>query len=166
MKQHRAFAEAVILSTYFDPNGGENLNAVLKRFNDPLNYQVVVKHCQRHMKPKIQRWRALNGLVEKSAAMKKKDRVKELIVGTMDVVEAPVSTGGEHEQTLDEFIAKGRKNLDGITVTATTLIQAIKAKAEIENKTKDRRFDAMKSLFTGMGPQEEQDEAPALQDLP
>jgi len=162
MRQHKAFSEAVILSTYFDSNGAESLADVVKRFNDPFPMVNVYQHCTRHMKGKISRWRKLFKLEEKSAAMKKAERAKELIADTMEVVEAPsLSSAGQHEQALDEFIAKGREQISNMPITATTLIQAIKAKAEIENKTKDRRFEAMKTLFSGMGPKDE-----AVQDVP
>lgn len=158
MKQHRAFREAVILSTYFDPNGAESLAEVVKRFNDPFPMVNIYAHTTRHMKQNIQRWRRLAGLEEKSLAMKKKDRAKELLTETMTVVEAPVSAQGEHVTALDEFIEQGRRKVASgqMPITAQTYVQALKAKAEIENKTKDRRYDALKSLFGGAAPNKDE----------
>lgn len=154
MKQHKAFSEAVILSTYFNPQGAESLAEVVKRFNDPFAMVNVYQHCTRHMKGKIHRWRRLFKLEEKSVAMRKKDRAKEIIADTMTVVEAPVATGQNYEIGLDEFIEAGRKKLSEGTlpITATTFVQALKAKGELEAKSKDRRLDAMKAMFQGMGP--------------
>jgi hypothetical protein len=156
MRQNKSFTEALILSTYFNPKGAETLPQVVKRYKDPFPLISVYAHCQRHMKHNITRWRNVNKLAEKDAKMIKRDRAKELVARTMEVVEAPIYSGGEHEQTLDEFIAKGRAELRNIPVTATTLIQAIKAKAEIEAKQKDRRYDAMKTLFSGAAPKDDE----------
>jgi hypothetical protein len=154
MKQHKAFSEALILSSYFDDNGAESLAEVVKRFNDPFPMVNVYQHCTRHMKGKIHRWRQIFKLEERSLEMKKKDRAAEILRDTMTVVDSPVVSQGEHVNALDEFIEQGRKKVASgqMPITAQTYVQALKAKAEIENKQKDRRYDALKSLFGGAAP--------------
>jgi len=124
------------------------------RLGEPFAYDTLYKHAKRHMQPKIEEWRRLHGLQERTLAMKKKDRAKEILKETMEAVESPVQDQSEHVTALDEFIAAGRRKVDSgqMPITAQTYVQALKAKAEIENKTKDRRFDALKTLFSGAAP--------------
>lgn len=156
MKQHRGFSEAMILSTYFDKDGAESLADVVKRYNDPFPMTNIYQHCKRHMKGREDRWlRALK--LKERPKNPKEERAKELVRQTMEVVDSPVSSQQEYEDALDDFIRVGRAKLgDGaMPVTATTFIQAIKAKAEIDNKTKDRKYDAMKQLFSFAAPKPE-----------
>lgn len=146
-----------MLCTYFDKNGAESLADVVKRFNDPFPMTNIYQHTTRHMRGKELRWRKALKLEEKSVAMKKKERAKEILNETLNAVEAPVYSQGEHIDALDEFIAAGRRKIEAgqMPITAQTYVQALKAKAEIENKTKDRRYDALKSLFAGAAPKGE-----------
>lgn len=155
MKQHKAFAEQVLLSTYFYKKGEKAITEVLKEFKDPFPAVNFYQHANRHMKGNLEHWRRVNKLDKILARVEKQEtKAKALVDQTLEVVEAPTASVSEHEQALDEFIAKGREKLkyNNLPITATTYIQAIKAKAEIESKTKDRRFEAMKTLFAGAAP--------------
>lgn len=101
-----------------------------------------------------------NKLDEKKKWQKALDKTKELelLNNTMAVVEtAPTSTLA-HEQALDTFIDKGNHMVESgeLKITATTYIQAIKAKADIQKSDKDRRYDALKSIFSGAAPKNDE----------
>lgn len=156
MRQHRAFSEAVLVSTYFNKHGEYAITEVLKDFHDPFPAINFYQHAARHMKPNLEHWRRVFKVLPPSAMVKKKLQAKDLVKQTMEVIDEPTLSQAAHEQALDEFIAKGREKLDygNLPITATTFIQAIKTKAEMENKTKDRRYDALKQLFAGAAPKE------------
>lgn len=157
MREDREFTKAVILSTYFTEEGFESLTTVAKRFHVPFKTITLYTHCKNHMKPKIDVWRRHFGLLEKTAVMKKREAAKELMANTEGLVEAPVLSQAQHEIALDAFIAKGQKKLDfdNMPITPATFIQAIRTKAEIEKATKDRRYDALKNMFIGAAPKDD-----------
>lgn len=154
MKQHRAYTQAVILSTLFDKNGAESMKEANARFNDPFAYDHLYKHAKRHMEPRIHEWRRLHGLQEKTQAMTKKARAGEILKETMQVVDAPVISRSRHEEVLDLMIEKGYEDVKSgrIRLTAQTLNAALKTRADIENKQKDRKYDALKQIFGGAAP--------------
>lgn len=151
MKTHKAFSEEILLSAYFNKHGQKSVTEIIKEYKDPFPAINFYQHANRHMKGNIEHWRRVNKITPP-----KKAKPVVLVEETMAVVDTPVESFSPHEQALDEFIEKGRQKLEygNLPITATTFIQAIKAKAEIENKTKDRRYDALKSLFTGAAPKE------------
>lgn len=161
MRRNRDFSVALLLSSYFNPKGQESLPEVNKRFGEPFTQITLYKHAQRHMKPNVPRWMKINGLEEKKNwhTALEKTRVAtaeklEVLENTMELVERTPESISAHEQTLDDFITKGHEMIrDGqLKVTAQTLVQAIKAKADIEKSNKDRRFNALREMFAGAAP--------------
>lgn len=160
LKRNNDFKVALLLSSYFNPKGQESLPEVNKRFGQPFTLITLYKHAQRHMKPNVPRWMKSAGLEEKKNWHLALEKTKvatadklEALENTMEIVERTPTSTSAHEQTLDDFITKGHEMIkDGqLKVTAQTLVQAIKAKADIEKSNKDRKMDAMKTLFAGMG---------------
>lgn len=133
-------------STYFEPQGSESLSNVNHAFGDPFGISLIYAHMKRHQ---------AKDLIK---AAKKFDGNGNLIIdnrfpATIEVVEADSNSTTNHELGLDDFIAEGRNKLARreLAISATTFLQAIKIKADIEKSTKDRRLDAMKSMFGGAG---------------
>jgi hypothetical protein len=161
MRRNRDFGVALLLSSYFQPKGKESLPEVLKRFGSPWPLISLYSHCQRHMRDNLPRWMKSYDLVEKKNWEKALEHTriataekKELIENTLEVINKTSTSTTPHEQSLDDFITKGAEMVkEGkINITATTYIQAIRAKADIEKSNKDRRLDAMKAMFTGAAP--------------
>jgi len=152
---------ALLLSTYFNPKGQESLPEVRIRFGEPFTLITLYKHTQHHMKPNVARWLKHNGLTEKKNWQEALEKTKLIntdklveLQNTIDVVEEYKSTLAPHEESLDNFIKKGSDMIkDGtMNITAQTYIQAIKAKADIEKSNKDRRFNALREMFSGAAP--------------
>lgn len=166
MKRNRDFSVALLLSSYFNPKGQESLPEVNKRFGEPFTQITLYKHTQRHMKPNVPRWMKLNGLEEKKNWHTALEKTKvataeklEVLENTMEVIDKTPSSFSPHERALDKFIQKGDEMVDDglLKITAQTYIQAIKAKAEIESKNKDRRFNALREMFSGAAPKGDKD---------
>lgn len=166
MKRNKPFTEAVLLSTYFSPKGAETLPEVMKRFKDPFPIVTMYAHCNRHMKPAISRWFAVHNLAKKSREMVTAERAKQVIAETMEVIEehnGPSVT--DAEKTLDLIIKKGMEMVERgeLSFSMANLNQTIKIKTDMENRNKDRRYDALKQLFAGAAPK---DETKTLPDVP
>jgi hypothetical protein len=161
MRRNKDYTVAILLSSYFNPKGQESLPEVNKRFGLPFTLITLYKHAQRHMKTNTARWMKLNGLEDKKnwqQALEKTKFIKEeeleALQNTIEYVEDAKSILQPHEYSLDKFIKKGSDMVESgeMKITATTYIQAIKAKSDIEKSNKDRKMDALKTLFTGAAP--------------
>jgi hypothetical protein len=96
------------------------------------------------------------GLVSKNwqrAGIHKPKPLQEL-ENTISVVEGPMTP--KHEQALDAFIERGKAQLDlgQMNISAANYVQAIKVKADIDMRTKDRKLDMLKSMFAGAAPKQ------------
>ena len=166
MKAHADYRWAVLHSTYFDPNGRETLKAVNERFGSPINLVTVYRHMTRHQKKDIlasERLAVISGEPSKNwqrqsahstdLAPRIAEHTKEIVANTEAIVEGGVPRQ-KYEVGLDEFIELGRDRLkhNEMAISASNYIAAIKVKADIESRTKDRRLEMMKSMFIGAAP--------------
>lgn len=134
-------------STYFNPNGHESAMAVVHAFGDPFLTTTFYAHMQRHQaKDVIDAERRFS--VEEATKLREQG-ITPNATALVKGVEGEVGSTGQHESGLDEFIAEGRAKLlrREMSITATTYLQAIKIKADIERTTKDRRLDMVKTLM-------------------
>lgn len=140
-------------STYFTPTGVETLSDVVYRYEVPLKLPAIYNHMKRHQ------WKDLQK-AEEAQAPKEVTLPSVLQPPIVAAVEGEVVSTQDHEVGLDDFIRKGREKLmaDQLPITATTYLQAIKIKADIDKNTKDRRLDAVKSLFKGAAPKQDEPE--------
>lgn len=142
MRKHDDFRRRIIQSSYFNPMARENLMDVLAAFGEPFASGTLYQHIRRHQPRDIVK------------AMKKYEPIP-LLAPTLQVIEAePGASTTNHEIGLDDFIQKGREKLamGELQITATTFLQAIKIKADNEKGNKDRRLDALKTMFRGAAP--------------
>lgn len=138
MKKNADFRFRIMQSSYFHEGAHESPAKINKSFGMPFKTVTLYAHLNRHQK---------------------RDRIKApmpiAVPEVVNSVEATPITTTEHEMGLDEFIREGRAKLARreMQVTASTYLQAIKTKAEIEKSTKDRRLEAIKAFFTDGKPQ-------------
>lgn len=168
MKKDKAFREAVMNSTYFNINGVETLLDVNNRYAQPFKMPTLYRHMQRHQAADIQisekmaevkgistpNWqRRTRQTAHKELPSELKTIDKEAIDNTVAIIEGGKATS-VHEQALDEFITIGRAKMDlnQIPISAANYIAAIKIKADIEMRTKDRKLDLLKNMFSGATP--------------
>jgi len=170
MKKDKAFREACMASTYFDPNGLESLLEVNNRYAQPFKMPTLYRHMSRHQQDDIdiaEKLAEANGIVSKNWQRKTRQTAhkslptapgldKEAIENTVAIVEG----GGkpDFEKALDKFIKVGEAKLElgQIPISAANLVQAIKVKADIEMRTKDRKLDMLKSMFVGVPPKHDE----------
>lgn len=161
MKKNKDFKIACMQSTYFNPDGAATLTDVNLSFNEPFKLPALYQHFKRHQKAAVlraqQKAKATGSRLSSHAVIKQTKAAEAARIAAL--VEGEVSSTGAHERGLDAFIAAGRAKLDvgEMSITAATFLQAIKVKAEIEKSTKDRRMDAVKTLFKGAAPKTEAD---------
>lgn len=144
MKKNPGFRQRIMLSTYFNPQGAENMMDVVRAWGSPFGSSIMYAHFKRHQAKDLIR------------AASKFDENGNLVIDTrmkptIEVVESidPKSTTN-YELGLDEFIKAGRDKLarGEMAISGTTFIAAINAKANIDKNTKDRRLEMIKSFFT------------------
>lgn len=153
----------LLASSYFNPKGKESASQVNARYGQPFLNVTLYRHLKLHWSHQLEKAKRI--AVLKTRAPNKWEKLTQ----TVEVVESPVGALQPHEEALDAFIQAGRMKLgaDDMTINAANLIAAIKTKADIEAKTKDRRLDMLKSMFVGMGPGENKnDKTKALPNLP
>jgi hypothetical protein len=172
MKKNPDFKRACLQSTYFDPNGRESLMTVNERWGYPFKMPTMYRHMQRHQVQDIQRAEAFakiegkeskvwqrstsQTLHKREAKEKELEKVDELLDNTVKVIEGEVLPSRQkHEVALDKFIALGEEEMrqGKLSITSSHLLNAIKIKADIEMRTKDRRLEMLKNMFTGAAPQ-------------
>lgn len=145
MKKNKEFRLRILNSSYFNSEASESVLDVNKAFGNLFKIGTLYQHLSRHQQ------------VDKITAP---TVIPQLEV--VSAVEGKVLSGAEHEVGLDEFIKKGRDALarGDMVINAPNFISAIRTKAEIEARTKDRRLDMIKAFFIGdkNGP----DERPGL----
>lgn len=154
-------------STYFNMNGTETLMDVNNRYAQPFKMPTFYRHMSRHQTadihiaeklaeakgvstPNWQRRTRQTAHKEVPSELKKVDM--EAIDNTVALIEGRSTT--VHEQALDEFISIGRAKMDlgQVPISAANYIAAIKIKADIEMRTKDRKLDLLKNMFSGAAP--------------
>lgn len=125
-------------STYFNPKGQESLAMVIHDFGDPFPLSTCYAHMQRHQDEDLIRARKRFQTIAPPEDTQ-----------AMTAIEGQVVSEAQHETGLDEFIREGREKLlrKEMSISATTYLQAIKIKADIDKSTKDRRLDAAKAFF-------------------
>lgn len=151
LKKNKDVRYRMMQSTYFNPQGSESLMDVVHAYGDPFGPSTVYAHMRRHQaKDLIKAERMLENYEDNKIN-------KGLVDNTVSVIEASVESTDKHEIGLDQFIAEGRDKLvrGEMQVSATTFLQAIKIKADIQKSTKDRRLDAMKAMFSGASGREQ-----------
>lgn len=116
--------------------------AVVHDFGDPFPMSNIYIHMMRHQESDIQRART---------RFKEVEHPQNKMIKAAGAVEGQVLAAAPHEVTLDEFIREGRALLlrNELSITATTLLQAIKIRADVDKTTKDRRLDMIKNFFAG-----------------
>lgn len=144
MKRNPTFKQQVMDSAYFEPTAAESLAEVVNRWGSPFPMPTVYSHMRRHQSKPTQAIEVV-APVEATALVD---------------IEDPVVSETAHERGLDEIIAKGRQAIrDGsLKVSGQMLNTAIKTKAEIDIKTKDRRLDAFKMMSGAFGEKEDHSE--------
>lgn len=144
--------------------------AVNERWSHPFKMPTLYRHMQLHQKRDIQRSERLAKIegkeskvwqrnTIKQAPKREEDVVTEIIESTEKVLESNGIPNQKHEVVLDKFIAIGEDRLahNEIPITATNLLKAIEIKAKIDQSTKDRKLDMLRSMFTGAAPKKEDD---------
>lgn len=140
MKANPAFRSRFVNSTYFNTDGTESAAEVLYAYHMPFTLSLMYAHIRRHMQSQIKKAEMIQAS-------------KAIDVDPLLIVESPTASSGEHEQGLDDFINEGRAKLavGELQINATSFLQAIKIKADIEKSTKDRRLDGIKAFFSTRG---------------
>jgi hypothetical protein len=138
-------------SRYFQPDGQETLKEVVHNFGDPLKISTIYMHMARHQPADLMRAKKRFTEPRREIEAPLPDEAKVL-----DTIDSSVLSQGYHERALDDFISQGREKLlkGELSITATTLLAAIKIRSEIDKSTKDRRLDMIKSFFAGGGNKE------------
>lgn len=148
---HKKFHQDLLNSTYFDPNAVEGVTMIIKRWKvqKTLGYRNVMTHMQRHLAP-VKRFN------DEKAAMLVETTPAPLPVNLQIEDEAETA----YERALNKTITKFEQALENGTIklTANTGLQAIKIKADIETKNKDRKLDFIKA-FSAMGQKQKDGEA-------
>lgn len=134
MRRNPKFKDDVLGSTYFDPAGTKGAAGVLVSWHKPFADQTLYKHIKNHMVTDVT-------LAE--------ERRAKLLLGPVKTDILQTDPGTSHMQGLEEFIAQGRTMLHQgrLQITGTTYLQAIKIKADVVEKNKDRKLDAIKAFF-------------------
>lgn len=147
MKKNKQFRYDVMQSTYFNPHGQESLMEVNRRYGGLFTSSTLYAHMKRHQHKDILAAEKRADEMEKAAK-----GIKPILPAVVQAVEGQVVSTQDHERGLDKFIREGEEMLDRreMKLSATTYLQAIKIKADIEKSTKDRRLDAVKSMFKGI----------------
>jgi hypothetical protein len=164
MKADKPFRDAVMASTYFNPDGMETLLAVNVRYGQPFKMPTFYKHMKMHQAEDIKISETLleiKGIKSPNwqRNIDRKPKVDiEAVENTVALVEG-VNKTPDFEKALDDFIKVGRVKMDlgQIPISAANYIQAIKVKADIEMRTKDRRLEMLKGMFTGAAPKHADD---------
>ncbi len=143
MKSHKEFRLQLMQSSYFNPDATASPIDIVKAFGAPFKNDMVYYHLKKHQDQSI----------TKTKRKLKELQDKGILKNTIDLVETTTDSTTLHEIGLDQFIQQGRDNLASheLPISAPTYLQAIKIKADIEKTTKDRRLEAMKSMFSGGG---------------
>lgn len=171
MKKDKMFREACMASTYFDPNGMETLLEVNNRYGQPFKMPTLYRHMSRHQADDIHiseklaesrgiqspNWQRRTRQTAHKSLPVAPGLDKEAVENTVAIVEGS-NAKPEFEQALDEFIQVGRAKMDlgQVPISASNYIQAIKVKADIEMRTKDRRLEMLRGMFTGAAPKHDQ----------
>lgn len=151
MQKNADFRRRLMASTYFTPHGHESVGDIISAFGDPFTMGTVYQHLRRHQSKDL--IRSLKKFNDDGTA------ISQAVNSTLNIVDAPPVSTSYHQKALDEFIEEGRlkMRLGDISITATSYLQAIKIKEESEKGNKDRRLDALKTLFRGASPKKAQD---------
>lgn len=149
MRRNRKFKERIMLTKYFDPNAIESVDDVLKSFGYPVSRGSVYVHLRKHQGIERAEVREENSIAPSGV-------IKSVLLGEMIETNAT----DPHERLLDRLIYEGDALLDEgkLTLTTNQVLTAIKTKAEIQSKNKDRKVDALKTLFKGAAPDNGQPE--------
>lgn len=140
---------------------------VNERWGFPVKDQTLYRHMKRHQIKDIERSETLLKIQGKESAVWQrtagnrsiKKNPKEIIETTEKVIEGTPGRQA-HEIGLDEFIEVGRAKLKigDMNISAANYVTAIKIKAEIESKTKDRRLEMLRSMFSGAAPKQDNEQ--------
>jgi hypothetical protein len=144
-KKHRDFRYRLMRSTYFDPNGTEAASEVLAAFGSPFGTSTFYQHMNRHRHQAL-----IKAQIKFDKAVDRSHKADPKAL--MNAVEGDVLQRSEHELALKEIVTEGRAKLAAgdMTITLTGMINASKALADIDKSTKDRRMDAVKTMFKGI----------------
>lgn len=147
MRRNPKFKDDVLASTYFSPSGTEGAAAVLKHWHEPFAQQTLYKHIKNHMQADV--------------ALAEENRAK-LLLGPVKTDILQTDPGTSHMQGLEEFISQGRTMLaqGRLQITGSTYLQAIKIKADVVEKNKDRKLDAIKAFFGAKAADESESSRP------
>lgn len=146
MKRHQDFRLAILNSTYFNEEGIESPNQVMKRYGVDFKIRTMYSHFQRHMYREI---------------YSKTELAKQpvMIQGVPSDIIADEG-GTPAEIGLEQFIKLGTAKLNRgeLPINASNYLQAIKIQTDKEIKTKDRKADLFKTMFKGAAPGPKQSE--------
>lgn len=159
MKKDKAFRDAVMYSTYLNPHGTETLVAVNNRYGQPFKMPTLYKHMLRHQTADIAVSEAMTEAkgIKSPNWQRKTTRtlgVQEAVENTVKIVEGDKKEIAQVERALNAFIKAGEALVDtgNMPISAANYIAAIKVKADIEMRTKDRKLEALKAMFSGAAP--------------
>lgn len=169
MRRNPDFREAVMKSSYIDPEGQESLLSVNAKFGSVFKSATLYKHMRMHQAEDIERgeeaarlfsipnpnWqRHTSNSNSPTVIPNEPTEVRELLDSTEKAVEGDVIPRMQHEVALDDFIKLGREKVrkGEMLISAANYIAAIKVKTDIERSTKDRRLEMLKTMFAGAAP--------------
>lgn len=132
-------------SKWLDWSGTGNVADIIRQYNVDISYTTVMGHMKRHLKPMFDAQKEKAAIKEfiGNEKLVTQNQLKEVVTGEV------ISEKANHEAALDNFIDKFQTMVrnDEIQITATTGLQAIKIKAEIQKGNKDRKLDALKLMM-------------------
>jgi hypothetical protein len=157
MKKDKPFREAIMFSSYFNPDSDESLLDVNNRYGQPFKMATLYRHMTRHQRADIQvsEQMAKARGVESKVWQRKDKAIAQAVQNTIAIVDGD-SDLPSFEQKLDAFIEAGNVLVSSgqMPISASNYIAAIKIKADIEMRTKDRKLEALKTMFAGAAPKE------------
>jgi hypothetical protein len=168
MKKDKPFRDACMASTYFNPSGVETLLDVNNRYGQPFKLPTLYRHMTKHQAADIQiseKLLEVRGVKspnwQRATTRARSNKPAEVApIETLENTVAVVgdSTKSEAEIKVDEFlaIAEEKLKLGHIPISATNYTAALKIKADIEMRKKDRKLDMLKSMFAGAAPKHEE----------
>lgn len=147
---HKKFHEDLLNSTYFDQNSVEGIPQIVKRWKvqKSLGYRNVMTHVARHLAP-VKRYND-----EKALEIVTQEERQPLPVN-LQIEDGETAYVRALDDVISEFHTKVKEGK--IKLTAQSGLQAIKIKADIETKNKDRKLDFLKA-FSAMGQKKQNDE--------
>lgn len=125
-------------------NGDETLGDIALEYG--LNKQSIYNHARKHIKENLP-----SGEIKTQNKINRfKAGLENKLAEVLDTTDNPSEAGLDpHEQALNEIIALGAEELKAgrLKLNTSQFLGAIKIKADIKNKSKDRQAELVKTMY-------------------